>query len=35
MYQGDYQSILQEVDVNIVDPNTCEHTLRRAGLGKR
>jgi len=35
MNQGDYQSILQEVDVNIVDPNTCEHTLRRAGLGKR
>jgi len=35
LQQGDYQAILQEVDVNIVDPRTCENALQRAGLGNR
>jgi len=33
--QGDYQAILQEVDVHVVDSNQCEYSLRHAGLGKR
>jgi len=32
---GSYQSILQEVDVNLVDSKICESALRQAGLGNR
>lgn len=35
LQQGDYQAILQEVDVNVVDPRTCQNALQRAGLGNR
>jgi len=33
--QGEYQSILQEVDVDLVEPKTCETALKHAGLGYR
>ncbi|XP_023324690.1 ovochymase-1 isoform X2 [Eurytemora carolleeae] len=35
LQKGEYQAILQEVDVNIVDPLVCETALRHAGLGTR
>jgi len=35
LQQGEYQAILQEVDVSVVDPDTCQSALRRAGLGNR
>jgi len=35
LQQGEYQAVLQEVDVNIVDPKSCQHALRHSGLGNR
>jgi len=35
LQQGEYQAILQEVDVHVVDPRTCQNSLQLAGLGNR
>ena len=35
MAAGELQAILQEVDVPIVGPHTCQDALRQEGLGRR
>ena len=35
MAAGELQAILQEVDVPIVGPHTCQEALRHEGLGRR
>ena len=35
MAAGELQAVLQEVDVPIEGPHTCQEALRREGLGRR